>query len=81
MSEQPTFEEALQQLEAVVARLEQGQIPLDEALECFEAGVRSATLCRKMLKEVEGRVALLMKQADGSFATEKLPALNADSED
>lgn len=70
MSEETTFEQALKNLEDAVARLEQGQIPLDEALDCFEAGVQSANLCRKKLQAVEARVETLMKTAEGSFATE-----------
>lgn len=70
MPEEVTFEQALQGLEEAVARLEQGQIPLDESLDCFEAGVMSANLCRKKLQAVEARIETLMKNSDGSFLTE-----------
>ena len=70
MSEEKTFEQALKSLEEAVARLEQGQIPLDKALDCFETGVQSANLCRKKLQAVETRVETLMKNSDGSFVTE-----------
>lgn len=70
MSKEMTFEQALKSLEDAVARLEQGQVPLDEALDCFEAGVQSANLCRKKLQAVEARVETLMKTAEGSFVTE-----------
>ena len=70
MPEEMTFEQALQGLEDAVARLEQGQIPLDESLDCFEAGVMSANLCRKKLQAVEARIETLMKNSDGSFLTE-----------
>ena len=70
MPEEMTFEQALQGLEEAVARLEQGQIPLDESLDCFEAGVMSANLCRKKLQAVEARIETLMKNSDGSFLTE-----------
>jgi exodeoxyribonuclease VII small subunit len=66
MPEEMTFENALKNLEEAVARLEKGQIPLDEALDCFEAGVKSATLCRKKLQAVEARIQVLMKDADGA---------------
>ncbi|MGW8313481.1 MAG: exodeoxyribonuclease VII small subunit [Desulfuromonadales bacterium] len=66
MPEEMTFEEALKNLEQAVARLEQGQMPLDEALDCFEAGVKSATLCRKKLQAVEARIQVLTKTADGA---------------
>jgi exodeoxyribonuclease VII small subunit len=74
MSKQKTFEQALKNLEDAVAKLEKGQIPLDEALDCFETGVQSANLCRKKLQAVEARVEILMKKSDGSFATKPFGA-------
>jgi exodeoxyribonuclease VII small subunit len=70
MSEDKTFEQALKSLEEAVAKLEKGQIPLDEALDCFETGVQSANLCRKKLQAVETRVETLVKNPDGAFVTE-----------
>ena len=70
MSDKTTFETALKNLEEAVAQLEQGQMPLDDALDCFEAGVQSANLCRKKLQAVEKRIETLVKKADGSFAVE-----------
>ena len=70
MSKDMTFEQALKNLEEAVARLEKGQIPLDEALDSFEAGVQSANLCRKKLQAVAARVETLTKSVDGSFMTE-----------
>jgi len=70
MPEEMTFEQALKSLEEAVAQLEKGQMPLDESLDCFEAGVQSANLCRKKLQAVEFRIETLMKNADGSFTTE-----------
>lgn len=69
MPEEMTFEQALKSLEEAVSQLEKGQMPLDESLDCFEAGVQSANLCRKKLKAVEARIETLMKNADGSFTT------------
>ena len=70
MSKEMTFEQALKNLAEAVARLEKGQIPLDEALDSFEAGVQSANLCRKKLQAVEARIETLTKNNDGSFTTE-----------
>jgi exodeoxyribonuclease VII small subunit len=70
MPEKTTFEKALKNLEEAVARLEKGQMPLDEALDCFETGVRSANLCRKKLQAVESRIETLIKKVDGSLVTE-----------
>jgi exodeoxyribonuclease VII small subunit len=69
MAKTPTFEEALKTLEETVARLEQGQLPLNEALSCFENGVKSAARCREVLGEVTTHVDLLLKEAGGSLRT------------
>jgi exodeoxyribonuclease VII small subunit len=73
MSEDRTFEQALKNLEEAVARLEKGQMPLDEALDCFEAGVQSANLCRKKLQAVEKRIEILIKGAAGELQAEPFP--------
>jgi exodeoxyribonuclease VII small subunit len=67
MSE-PTFEEALGQLEAVVARLEGGDLPLEEALRAFEEGIRLARVCAARLEDAEQRVRLLTQAPDGTEA-------------
>ncbi len=77
MSQEPTFETALKKLEESVSRLEEGQLSLDEALACFEAGVQSANQCRTLLRDVEGRVEELLKKADESFTTRDLPVPGA----
>jgi exodeoxyribonuclease VII small subunit len=61
------FEEALEQLEAIVARLEGGELPLDEALRVFEEGVRLTKLCSQRLSEAERRIAILVKNASGAL--------------
>ena len=67
MSE-PTFEEALGQLETVVARLEGGDLPLEEALRAFEEGIRLARMCAARLEDAEQRVRLLTRAPDGTEA-------------
>jgi exodeoxyribonuclease VII small subunit len=62
---EPTFEEALSQLEALVARLEAGDLPLEEALRAFEEGVRLTRLCSARLEDAERRVQLLTRTAEG----------------
>jgi exodeoxyribonuclease VII small subunit len=62
---EPTFEEALSQLEALVARLEAGDLPLEEALRAFEEGVRLTRLCSARLEDAERRVHLLTRTAEG----------------
>jgi exodeoxyribonuclease VII small subunit len=65
-----SFETSLHALEEVVERLESGDLTLEESLECFELGVKSAARCRKQLREVELNVELLLKDRDGGLALE-----------
>jgi exodeoxyribonuclease VII small subunit len=62
---EPTFEEALNQLEALVVKLEAGDLPLEEALRAFEEGVRLTRLCAGRLEEAERRVHLLTRTPEG----------------
>jgi exodeoxyribonuclease VII small subunit len=78
MAKSPTFEQALSTLENAVSRLEQGQLPLDEALACFESGIRSAGRCRELLREVESRVEVLLKDGAGHLETEPFAASNGE---
>ncbi len=56
----PSFEDSLQELEALVERMEQGQLPLDDALKAFERGVQLSRVCRNALQEAEQKVQILM---------------------
>ncbi len=54
-----TFESQLEALEAVVSRLEAGDLSLDESLTQFEAGVKLTKACQKMLNEAQQKVQIL----------------------
>ncbi|MEW6337626.1 MAG: exodeoxyribonuclease VII small subunit [Acidobacteriota bacterium] len=58
-----TFEDAMAQLEEVVARLEDESVGLEEALKLFERGVKLARRCRTQLEGVERRVEQLLAEA------------------
>lgn len=60
-----TFEEALQALEDIVARLESGELSLEESLALFERGQMLAKRCQKQLEEASLRVEQLT--ADGEI--------------
>jgi len=61
-SNTPDFEQALAELEALVARLERGDLPLDEALKTFERGVELTRHCQDSLKAAQQRVEILLKR-------------------
>ncbi len=57
------FEAALEELEALVTRMEEGELPLEEALKQFEKGMRLTRDCQRALREAEQKVDLLMEKA------------------
>ena len=69
MTEQ-TFEDALKNLESVVSRLEDGDIPLEESLKLFEEGVKLSRYCAEKLDEAEKRVDILMRDRKGDLKSQ-----------
>ncbi|MGH7667742.1 MAG: exodeoxyribonuclease VII small subunit [Candidatus Dormibacteria bacterium] len=59
------YEAALAALEAVLARLEDGQVPLEEAMALYERGVRLVRRCSGLLDGAERRVTELTLGPDG----------------
>ncbi len=62
-SKGPDFEKALAELEALVERLERGDLPLDEALKSFERGVALTRHCQASLQAAQQKVEILLKRA------------------
>lgn len=60
--ETPPFETTLQELEALVTRLEHGNLSLEEALTHFERGVSLARTCQQALRAAEQKVQILLEQ-------------------
>jgi exodeoxyribonuclease VII small subunit len=60
---QPDFEAAMRDLEELVERLEQGDLPLEESLAAFERGVMLTRTCQTALKEAEQKVEILLRKA------------------
>lgn len=63
------FEEALARLEAIVAELERGELPLDDSMRIFEEGIKLSKVCLKMLDDAERKVEILVKDKDGRKRT------------
>ena len=60
----PTFEQLLQELEALVTQLESGDLPLNEALQTFERGVRLTRECQAALSSAQQKVQLLLQRGE-----------------
>ena len=66
MKQAQTFEAALARLETVVKELENGKIPLDQALELFGEGISLAQFCHRQLEEAGQKISTLMTDAPGN---------------
>jgi exodeoxyribonuclease VII small subunit len=85
MPEPASFEEALELLESSVARLESGELKLEEALTVFEQGIVASRACNRWLEETRKRVQVLTADEAGelhlSFLDEEEDEPEADAED
>lgn len=63
------FEKSLRELEALVEKMEGGDLSLEDSLKCFERGVVLTRNCQKALAEAEQKVQVLL-QKEGSEALE-----------
>ena len=61
---EPAFEEALEQLEVVVEKMEAGDLSLDKMIDCFERGTTLANLCDKKLKALEKKIQILVNETE-----------------
>ena len=67
-----TFEASLAELEEIVTKLEDGDLPLEASLELFEKGIKLSRACRERLTNAERRIEILVKDADGDLRAEPL---------
>lgn len=65
MDENLSFEEALEELEKIIERLEEGEVPLEEAISIYRKGMELSKLCHDKLKNVEEQLAQIITE-DGS---------------
>jgi exodeoxyribonuclease VII small subunit len=63
--EELSFEVALKELEAIVARLEQGEVDLEDSIALYERGQGLKAHCEKKLKSAEGRLEKIVLGAGG----------------
>ena len=61
-----SFEQALEQLEKIVASLESGDVPLNTSIEIYERGEALKGHCEKLLKAAEDRIEKIRLDRNGS---------------
>jgi exodeoxyribonuclease VII small subunit len=66
MSEELTFEQAMDQLEDIVEKLEEGDVPLEEAISIYKQGMDLSRLCHQKLKAVEDQLTEILRE-DGEL--------------
>ncbi|WNF37831.1 exodeoxyribonuclease VII small subunit [Bacillaceae bacterium IKA-2] len=57
-----SFEDAMEKLEEVVEKLEQGDVPLEKAISMFQEGMSLSKLCHDKLKNVEKSMDQILKE-------------------
>ncbi|WFE12813.1 exodeoxyribonuclease VII small subunit [Bacillus atrophaeus] len=62
-----TFEEAMKGLEGIVAKLEEGDVPLEQAITYFQEGMALSKMCHEKLQKVEKQMDFILKE-DGELA-------------
>lgn len=72
-----TLEQAIAELEKIVVQLEQGDLPLEKALEEFEKAVRLSRVSQDKLQQAEQKVSQLLQQQNG----EQLAEFTTDSDE
>lgn len=68
-----SFEAAMEKLEEIVARLENGDVPLEQAIDLFQEGMKLSQLCNQKLEQVERKIEMLVEE-NGTYVKKPLPA-------
>jgi exodeoxyribonuclease VII small subunit len=63
MAAPPSFEDSLTKLEAIVEKMESGDLKLEDSLKLFEEGMKLTKECNSRLNKIEKKVKLLLKNA------------------
>ena len=62
------FERAIEELESIIKRLEEGKVPLAESVEIYERGEALKRRCEELLRQAEARVDKITTDASGQAA-------------
>ena len=66
-----SFEKALEELEALVARMEDGKLPLEESLAAYQRGAQLIKFCESKLSDAQARIAILDGETLRDFQPDK----------
>ncbi len=66
-TKKPTFEEAMDRLEEIIAAMERGETPLEQSLTLFAEGAQLLKQCTLLLDKAEQQVTKIARAADGQL--------------
>lgn len=67
------FEQALQELETIVRLLEEGKVPLEDAIKAYERGSQLRVHCETLLKSARTKIEEIVQHKDGTISTKPSP--------
>lgn len=80
MAEQTlSFEQAMTQLEQIISALENGDVPLEKAIELFQQGTELSKLCATKLAQIESKMEILLEQGEGNYVKKDFQTLEGDN--
>ena len=71
-TDEKKFDQGMSELEHIVTRLEAGDLPLEEALAAFEAGIALVRQLNQRLTDAESRIEVLTRDAQGALRLQPL---------
>jgi exodeoxyribonuclease VII small subunit len=66
-----SFEEAINELEVIVSKLEKGDLSLDESIDVFQKGMELSRYCNKRLDVIEKKISILIERENGEVIEEQ----------
>jgi exodeoxyribonuclease VII small subunit len=72
IAEGQTFESMMERLQDLVAKLEEGNLSLEDSIRCFEEGMDLVRRCGTVLNRAEERIEKLTRDAAGAPSTQPL---------
>jgi exodeoxyribonuclease VII small subunit len=78
---EPSFEEAMERLEQIVAEIESEKLGLERQFELFREGMELARFCERKLTDVEKAVEVVLKETNGEWRTAAFAEDSADAEE
>ena len=81
VEDEPTFKEAIEELEKITESLESGELELEKSLGLFERGVELIKYCQDSLDSAQAKVELLVGSLEGEIETVPLEDSRENEED